>query len=339
MRAIWTTRKGSPETLEVRQTPDPEPGPTEVRVRVHAAGLNFADVMARQGLYPDAPPLPTIMGYECAGVIDRVGARVTQRREGERVLALPHFGGQADVVCVGEDYALAIPDSLSFEHAAALPVVYLTAYHMLFNVARIRSGDHVLVHMAAGGVGTAALQLCRTVPGVVTYGTASAHKHPYLRDQGCDHPIDYRSLDYADEIRKLTGGRGVHLILDALGGKDWKKGYGLLAPAGLLIGYGFANMNSAGKLKLVHMLSEGVRIPFYTPLQLMGDNRSIAGVNMGHLWEETALLRGALERVLELLAQGKVAPHVDAAFPFERAAEAHRMLEGGKNLGKIVLVP
>jgi len=339
MRAIWITRRGGPDTLEVRQSADPAPGPRDIRIRVRAAGLNFADVMARQGLYPDAPPFPTIMGYECSGVIDQLGAEVRGFQIGQRVLALPHFGGQADVVCVPADYAFAIPDALSFEHAAALPVVYLTAYHMLFNVARVRSGDHVLVHMAAGGVGSAALQLCRTVPGLTTYGTASAHKHAFVREQGCDHVIDYRSLDYAAEIRKLTGGRGVNLILDALGGKDWKKGYDLLAPAGMLIGFGFANMNTAGKLKLWHIASEGARIPFYTPLKLMGDNRSIAGVNMGHLWGEVALLRSALEQVLQLQAAGKLAVHVDAALPFERAADAHRLLESGKNLGKIVLVP
>lgn len=340
MRAIWTTRTGSPETLEVRQTPDPEPEPTQVRIRVRAAGLNFADVMARQGLYPDAPKLPTIMGYECAGVIDRVGPAVRSLREGERVLALPHFGGQSDTVCVPEDYAFRIPDQVSFEHAAALPVVYLTAYHMLFNVARIRAGDHVLVHMAAGGVGSAALQLCRTVEGVVTYGTASAHKHDFVRAQGCDHVIDYRSLDYAQELRRLTGNRGVDFILDALGGRDWKKGYDLLAPAGMLIGFGFANMNAGGgKRNLFHVLNEAVRTPLYTPLKLMGDNRAIAGVNMGHLWGEIPLLRAALERVLELYAAGKIAPQLEAALPFERAADAHRLLENGKNLGKVVLVP
>ena len=340
MRAIWTTRTGGPETLEVRQTPDPEPGPSEIRIRVRAAGLNFADVMARQGMYPDAPKLPTIMGYECAGAIDRVGADVRSLREGDRVLALPHFGGQADTVCVPQEYAFRIPETMSFEHAAALPVVYLTAYHMLFNVARIRSGDHVLVHMAAGGVGMAALQLCRTVSGVVTYGTASAHKHAFVRAQGCDHAIDYRTLDYATEIRRLTDGRGVNVILDALGGKDWKKGYDLLAPAGLLIGFGFANMNAGGgKRNLWHMANQAARIPLYTPLKLMGDNRGVAGVNMGHLWGERALLRAALERVLELYVEGKISPHLEAAVPFDRAADAHRLLETGKNTGKVVLVP
>jgi NADPH:quinone reductase-like Zn-dependent oxidoreductase len=340
MRAIWTTRSGGPETLEVRESPDPEPGPSEVRVRVRAAGLNFADVMARQGLYPDAPKFPAVMGYECAGVIDRVGSSVRALREGDRVLALPRFGGQADTVCVPEDYVFHIPESLPFEHAAALPVVYLTAYHMLFNVARIRSGDHVLVHMAAGGVGVAALQLCRTVSGVVTYGTASAHKHAFVLEQGCNHVIDYRSLDYAAEIRRLTNGRGVDVILDALGGKDWRKGYDLLAPAGLLIGFGFANMNAGGgKRKLWHVVNQGARTPLYTPLKLMGDNRAVAGVNMGHLWGEVALLRAALSSVLELHANGQLAPQLEAAIPFARAADAHRLLEEGKNLGKVVLVP
>jgi NADPH:quinone reductase-like Zn-dependent oxidoreductase len=339
MRAIWTTRQGGPESLEVRETPDPEPAPDEVRIRVRATGLNFADVMARQGMYPDAPKLPAVMGYECAGVIDRVGASVSGLAAGDRVVACPRFGGHADTVCLKAAYVFRIADALSFELAAALPVAYMTAYHMLFNVARIRAGDHVLIHMAAGGVGTAALQLCRTLEGVTTYGTASARKHDYIRQHGCTHAIDYRGLDYVAEIRRLTQGRGVDSIFDALGGKDWKKGYEILRPGGLLVAFGFANMNTGGKRRVMHMLSEATKIPFYTPLKMMGDNRGVAGVNLGHLFGEVELLRGALEQVLALQAQGKLAPHIHASYPFEHAAEAHRALESGESLGKIVLVP
>jgi NADPH:quinone reductase-like Zn-dependent oxidoreductase len=306
---------------------------------VHAAGLNFADVMARQGLYPDAPPLPAVMGYECAGEIDAIGSAVTMFARGQRVMAFTRFGGQADSVCVAGEYVFAIPDSLSFEQAAALPVSYLTAYHMLFNVARVRAGDHVLVHMAAGGAGTAALQLCRSVAGVVTYGTASARKHDYLRSQGCDHPIDYHSHDYVTEVKRLTGGRGVDCVLDALGGADWKKGYSLLRPGGLLVAFGFANMNSGNRRRLGHVLAQAVRIPVFTPMKLLGENRGIAGVNMGHMWDETALLRDAAERIVALFSAGRIAPHVHVALPFERAAEAHTLLEGGSTLGKVVLVP
>ena len=173
MRAIWTTGTHGPDSLEVRETKDPEPGPGQVRIRVRAAGLCFAEVMAAQGLYPDAPKFPAVLGYEAAGVIDKAGAGVDERREGSHVLALARSGAHSDVVCVPAEQAFAIPPGKDFTEAAAIPVNYLTAYHILFRTATIRPGERVLVHMAAGGLGTAALQLCRTVDGVETFGTRS----------------------------------------------------------------------------------------------------------------------------------------------------------------------
>lgn len=339
MRAIWITKAGGPEVLEVREAPDPEAGPGQVRVRVRAAGLNFADVMARQGLYPDAPPLPCVVGYEAAGVVDAVGAGVEGVTVGQRVLALSRFGAHADTLVVPARQTLPMPDGMSFEEAAAIPVTYITAYHMLFQVARIRPGEKVLIHMAAGGVGIAALQLCRTVERVVTFGTASASKHEVIRREGCDHPIDYHTVDYAEEIRRLTAGKGVDVVLDALGGKDWKKGYNLLRPAGRLVAFGFANMSSGDKRNILHLIGQVVRIPLFTPLGLMEENRGIAGVNIGHLWDEIDMLAEELEAILSLYKQGKIRPHVGEVVPFDRAADAHRMLSAGKNIGKVVLVP
>ena len=204
-------RSGSPRRVAPRpwncgKQPIPEPGRGQVRIRVRVAGLNFADVMAAQGLYPDAPKLPCVVGYEAAGVVDALGDEPMGLAVGARVLALTHFGGHADVVCVPADQVFELADGMSFEEAAAIAVNYLTAYHMLFRVASLRPGERVLVHMAAGGVGLAVLQLCRTVDGLVVFGTASAAKHEVLRAEGCTHPIDYRTADYAAEIRRLTGG-------------------------------------------------------------------------------------------------------------------------------------
>jgi NADPH:quinone reductase-like Zn-dependent oxidoreductase len=210
---------------------------------------------------------------------------------------------------------------------------------MLFRIARIRGGEHVLVHMAAGGVGTAALQLCRTVEGVVTYGTASASKHDYTREQGCDHPIDYRSKDYVEEVMRLTNGRGVDLVLDALGGPDWKRGYQLLAPTGLLIAFGLANVNKGGKRRMLHVLTQIARMPLFTPMKLMNDNKAVAGVNIGHLWNELDMLREELTAVLELYQRGAIHPHVHHTYPFSEAAAAFGELEHGKNLGKVLLRP
>ena len=191
MKAVWIPKFGKPEVLEVREAPDPAPSPGEVRIRVEASGINFAEIMARQGLYQDAPEVPMVVGYEVAGVIDAVGEGVPDARMGQRVLAMPRFGGYADTVCVPSERVYELPESMSFGEGAALVVNYLTAYHMLFNVFRVRPDDHVLIHQAAGGVGTAALQLCRSVGGVTPYGTASKRKHDYIRENGCDHPIDY----------------------------------------------------------------------------------------------------------------------------------------------------
>jgi len=339
MRAIWITKAGGPEVLAVRESPDPEPGIGEVRISVRAAGLNFAEVMARQGLYPDAPKLPCVVGYEVAGVVDALGAEVSGLAVGQRVLALVRFGGHADTVCAPAERVLPMPDDMDFTVGAALPVNYLTAYHMLFRVANLRPGARVLVHMAAGGVGIAVLQLCRTVPEVVTFGTASAAKHEVLRSEGCTHPIDYRVSDYAARVRELTGGEGVDLVLDPLGGRDWKRGIGLLRPVGQLIAYGFANLSGGEKRSLRRMAGQLTGVPLLTPFGMMDRNRTVSGVNLGHLWDRSDLLREELAALLDLWRAGAIRPRVDGVYPFEQAAAAHRRISERRNIGKVVLVP
>ncbi|NUQ77489.1 MAG: zinc-binding dehydrogenase [Polyangiaceae bacterium] len=339
MRAIWNTRWGGPEVLEVRETPEPELMPGHVRVRVRACGLNFAEVMARQGMYPDAPKPPCVLGYEAAGEVEAVGEGVSGLSVGTRVVALKRFGTHAEVIAVPAQQVLPMPEGMSFEEGAALPVNYITAYHMLFRVGNLRSGERVLVHMAAGGVGLAALQLAKTVPGVVIFGTASASKHDFIRKEGCDHPIDYRSVDYADEVRRLTGGKGVDIVLDALGGKDWKKGYDLLRPVGRLIAFGFANMASGETRSILNMIKQAVSIPLFTPLGMMDKNRSVAGVNIGHLWDEIDLLTEEMAALMDLYKNGSIRPHIDCIVPFDKAADAHRRIQSRQNIGKVVLVP
>lgn len=339
MRAITITKHGGPEVLKVIESLDPEPGPGEVRVRVEACGLNFAELMARVGLYPDAPKPPCVVGYEAAGVVDKLGDGVVAFRPGDRVLLATKFGAHADTVVTAENQVYAIEDDMSFEEAAALPVNYLTAWHMLFPVAGMRPGNSVLIHMAAGGVGIAALQLCRTMEDITTYGTASPGKHDLIREHGCDHPIDYRSLDYAAEVRRLTDGRGVDIVLDALGGDDWKKGYDLLAPAGKLIAFGFANMASGNKRNLFNVVKQFFSVPKWSPMQLMDTNRLVAGVNMGHLWGEVEMLREEMEALLTLYRAGKIKPRVDTTFKFDDAGAAHQYIHDRKNVGKVVLIP
>jgi len=339
MRSVWITRHGGPEVLEVRETPDPVPGPGQVRIRVKAAGLNFAELMARMGLYPDAPKPPAVVGFEVAGVVDAIGTGVSAPSPGDRVLAMVRFGGHAEAVVLPASHALPMPPEMTFEQGAALPVNYVTAYHALFRVGHLSRGQSLLVHMAAGGVGIAAIQLARTVPGVTVLGTASAAKHAAIREEGCDHAIDYRSQDYAAEVRRLTGGRGVDMVLDALGGDDWKKGYALLRPAGLLVTYGFANMAPGPRRSLVHVAREFLSIPRFSPLKLMEDNRGVAGVNMGHLWGEPEMVLGEIEALFALFREGRIRPRIDSTYPFQEAALAHQRLHDRGNVGKVLLVP
>lgn len=229
-----------------------------------------------------------------------------------------------------------MPAEMSFEAAAALPVTYLTAYHMLFFVANLRPGESVLVHMAAGGVGTAALQLCQTVDGITSFGTASARKHQVLRDNGCTYPIDYHAVDYATEVRRLTDGRGVDVVLDPLGGRDTLKGYRLLREGGRIVNYGFANVQGR-RFNPFHILGQLAGVPRFSPLRLMNENRGILGVNIGHLFGRADLLLGEMQALLALYERGKVAPVIDCVLPLERAAEGYERIASGQNVGKVVV--
>src|SRR6476646_6298742 len=220
MRQVVIARHGGPEVMQVREAPDPVPGDGELRIRVRAAGVNFADILARIGLYPDAPKPPVVVGYEVAGVVDAVGEGVTGLHEGDRVLALTRFGGYADCVVVPVSQAFRFPDRLSDAEAAAVPVTYATAAIALYRMAALSAGEVVLVHNAGGGVGIAATQLARLRRATVI-GTASAGKHDALRSFGVEHAIDYRNADVEAEVRQLTRGRGVDVILDPIGGASF----------------------------------------------------------------------------------------------------------------------
>jgi NADPH:quinone reductase-like Zn-dependent oxidoreductase len=339
MRQVWITRVGPPEVLQVRDAPDPVPQRGEVRIRVKASGINFADIMARLGLYQDAPKLPAVVGYEVSGDIDAVGDGV-QRSPGEKVLAATRFGGYSEAVCVAEGQALPIPDGMSYEEAAAIPVNYMTAYQMLVQMGSLKRGERVLVHSAAGGVGFAAIDLCN-IYGAEVLGTASPGKHALLRERGVRHAIDYRTQDYEAEVARLTGGRGVHIVLDAMGGAHWKKGYRCLAPTGRLVMFGLSSAATGKSRSLLSLVNALVRTPFFSfpPPKLINDNKALIGVNLGHLWDETDLLMGWMNQILSWYREGKIHPTVGERFPFAEAARAHHYIQDRKNIGKVVLVP
>ncbi len=331
MRQVVITRRGGPEVIEVREAPDPRPQPGEVRIRVRAAGLNFADVMARVGMYPDAPKLPAVMGYEVAGEID-----LPAERAGEKVLAMTQFGGQSELVCLRSELAMPIPDRLGFAQAAAIPVNWLTAWHMLVELANLRSGQTVLIHSAAGGVGTAAVQICRKL-GATTIGTASAGKHVRLRELGLSHAIDYRHVDFEPEVMRITGGRGVDVALDPIG--TFRKSFRCLAPIGKLIMFGASAAVSGEKRNVFAAAVAVLGMPWFHPLKLLPDNKGIFGVNMGQLWGETGLLGREMAEVLKGFAAGEFKAIVDSEIPFAEARRAHERLQSRESFGKVVLVP
>lgn len=337
MRQIWITRTGGPEVLQVREAPDPTPGPGELRVRVRAAGINFADTMARIGLYPDAPALPFVPGYEVAGIVDEAGSGVDPKWIGEKVVALTKFKGYADTVCAFPAATARMPDNISFAQAASIPVVWLTAWHMLVNLGHLRKGQRVLVHGAAGGIGTAALQICQHI-GAEVLGTASPGKHARLREMGIDHAIDYRSHDFETEVMRLTNGKGVDLALDPVGGKSFKKSFRTLAPAGKLMMFGVSSMSTGLRRNLLAAAGTMIGMPVFLPVSLMNNNRGVHGVNMGRLWGEVDLLREYFVEILRLVEQGVFKPIVDLEVPFAEAGRGHERLAAHENFGKVVIV-
>lgn len=340
MQRIWIPRFGPPEALELREERDPLPGPGEVRIRAEAAGVNFADVMGRMGLYPDLPPLPVVPGYEVAGRVDAVGPGTFPDWVGRDVVAMTRFGGYSDVVCVPERQAFTRPEGLSAELGAALPVNYLTAYQLIEGMGGLRAGDTILIHSAGGGVGIAAIQLARRI-GARIIGTASAGKHDALREMGVEHCIDSRSEDFEKRVRDLCGGRGVELVLDAVGAESFRKSYRCLAPTGRLGMFGLSAAAPDKRRRPLPALRAGLstwRLR-WGPLGLMNENKGVFGVNLGHLWDETERIAGWMEALLEYWRQGAIRPAVAARFSFDRAAEAHHFLQDRRNLGKVLLIP
>ena len=337
MRALVMTKHGPPDdALAVQERPDPAVGAGQVRIRVHAAGLNFADVMARVGLYPDAPKPPTVMGYEAAGEIESVGSGADGFQPGQRVVAGTRFNGFAQLATADVQNVIPIPESMSFEEAAAVPVVFGTAYVAVALLAGVRRGETVLVHAAAGGVGIAALQILRD-RGAEVIGTASAAKHDAVRAQGAAHVIDYRTQDVGQEVTRITGGRGVDVVLDALG--SFRESYGLLRPGGRLVMYGASQLLTGDRRNVMKALRAVATMPRFNAMKLMNQNKSVMGLNLLHWWDDRGSLEEMIGPLVELIERGVIRPVVAETFPFERAADAHRYIQERRNVGKVVLTP
>jgi NADPH:quinone reductase-like Zn-dependent oxidoreductase len=336
MRQMVITRHGGPEVLELRERQDPEPGPGEVRIRVRAAGVNFADILARVGLYPDAPRPPCVVGYEVCGYVDAVGAGVTGRREGDRVMALTRFGGYSDTVIVPEPFTFNPPARLSDVEAAGVLVTYLTAAVALYRMANLEAGEVVLIHGAAGGVGTAAVQLARLREARII-GTASAAKHDAVRSLGADHCIDSRAHDLAAQVKALTHGRGVDVVLDPRGGARVRESYALLAPLGRLVAIGVSDAVPGPRRSLWRAARLLLQMPAFRPLSLMNHNHGVFGLNLGRLWTEAPKLQALVTLLITEWDTGRLRPIIAQTFPLTEAAAAHRFLHDRRNIGKVVL--
>lgn len=338
MQQIWISKVGPPETLKLQSSPDPIPRTGEVRIRVQANGVSFADLWGRMGLDKAAPAPPFVPGLEVAGVIDLVAQGVPTFKEGDAVLALTHYGGYSDTVCVPYRQVFKKLEWMSMEDAAALPVNYLLAYLALVVMGALRAGDRVLIHNAGGGLGVAALDVCRIL-GAETYGTASPEKHAFLTERGLNHPIDYRNFDYERVVMDLTGGRGVQIVLDSLGGIHWPKNYRLVMPTGRLVHVGLSSLAPGKTRSRLRYWRGAVMVPFYTSFRLMRENKGVIGVDLHHLWAQAHLLRPYLQQIITWYDDALFRPHIDTTFPLADAPLAHHYLHNRKNKGKVLLIP
>jgi NADPH:quinone reductase-like Zn-dependent oxidoreductase len=334
MRTVVITKHGAPSVLKVQDRPDPPPPSAgQVRISVRAAGVNFAEHLARVGLYPGAPKVPSVVGYEVAGMIEAVGDGVDRARVGERVLAGTRFGGYAEIVNASAADTVALPESMSFEQGAAIPLNYATAWAALHGYGSLRAGERVLVHAAAGGVGIAAVQLAKAA-GAIVHGTASPGKHGKLAALGVDRAIDYRRSGWWNGLEPYD------IVLDPLGGTSLRRSFALLRPGGRLVAYGFAALQQGEKRSLRRAAPQALAmLRGFNLLKQMSESKTVIGLNMLRLWDDRGTLEPWIGPLSTALSDGTASPVVHAAVPFADAPEAHRILAARENVGKVVLVP
>jgi NADPH:quinone reductase-like Zn-dependent oxidoreductase len=332
MRAVVITKHGGPGVLEVQEQPDPTLGPGEVRIDVAAAGINFADVMARLGFYPDAPKTPCVVGYEVAGTILELGEGVEGLSPGQRVVAGTEFGGYASQVVAPADGVLSLPDRLTFEQGAAIPVNYGTAWMGLLRFGGLRTGERVLIQAAAGGVGIAATQVAKRA-GAEIYGTASPGKHARISELGVDHPLDYTKPGWERGLPQFD------VIMDAIGGKSFRRSYELLGPGGRLIAFGASGVVSGERRNPIPALKTALRMPRFNLIKQMSASKAVIGLNMYTLSQDERRRAEVSAALAELTADGTAQPVVAGTFSFEEAGAAQNMITERRNVGKVILVP
>jgi len=337
MKSIYLTRFGKSENVfETRELPIPEPNDNEVRIKVEVFGLNFADVMTRKGLYQDCPPLPCVLGYEVVGRIDAVGKNVTNGIIGDRVAAFTQFGGYSEYVITDKYGFVKIPDEMPATFAASLITQYCTAYFASMVATKVYEGENVLVHAAAGGLGTAYVQLLLLRKANI-FGTCSSDaKVEYLKSIGVHHPINYKTSDYRDEITSIIGEKKIDVIFDSLGGKYIRDGMKMLAPCGRMVCVGGAELLSTKNpvIRIVKMLQFGL----YHPGLLMMASKAIIGINMLKVGQnKPQVLMRVLNEVVSLAGKGLIKPAAGKEYRAEQLVEAHNALENRSTMGKLVV--
>jgi len=341
MRAMVVRRYGPPGVFESQQTPDAQPKPGETLIRVKAIGVNFADLLQRMGLYPGTPKPPFVPGLEVSGVVEKVvesekSGQSPAPSPGDAVVAITQFNAYAEWAVVPTRQVFRLPAGMSFEDAAAIPVNYITAYHSMFTMGNLQSGDRILIHGAAGGVGIAAVQLART-RGLVVFGTAGPSKQDFLRKIGVDHPINYEKGDFVTAVRKFAPD-GIEMVMDPIGGKSFAQSADCLGPTGRLVVYGFSAAAGAdGKRSWLRGARALAQTPRFHPLQMMAKNLAVIGVNLGRLQSRGGLVRSELDELFHLYAAEKIKPVIAKTFPLAEAAAAHQFIHDRKNIGKVIL--
>lgn len=334
-RAYYLTKTGAAEqAFELREQKDPKPGPNEILIETEGFGLNFADVMARQGMYKDCPPLPTVVGYDVAGKVKEFGADVQGFNVGDRVTAMTRFGGYSELAVADFRATAKIPEDLDLSQATSLTTQYCTAWYCAIHHVNLFQGDKVLVHAAAGGVGTALVQIAKW-KGCEVFGTAgSPEKLDYLRELGVDHPINYRSSDFEQEVKKIAK-EGIDVIFDPIGGKSVKKGLNLLHAGGRLVLFGAASLSGAN---IFEKVQAGLGFGFYHPVQFMMPSKAMIGVNMLRVADESPqILKRCLDGVVQAVEDGNIKPQGGSIYSHSDLAKAHSMLENRKTTGKIAI--
>ncbi len=340
MKSIYLVRNGAADrAFEVRETAMPTPTDGQVLIKVEAFGLNYADVMARLGMYDDAPPLPAVLGYEVVGRVTALGAGVSNVKIGDRVVAMTRFGGYAEYAIASAQALGVIPDAMPAGEATALATQYITAYHAACEQVRLQEGDRVLIHAAAGGVGIALVQLAKAA-GCIIYGTAGSDaKLEFLTELGVDFPINYQKQDWAKVITELRGDAGIDVIFDSIGGASVAKGIKLLASGGRMVSYGAAEMSSGNKKSLLQTLKVAAGFGIYSPIQLLTSSKAFIGINMLRIADNKPhIVQRCTAAVIQLHAEGVAKPFVGGTFAAEAIAEAHDFLASRASIGKVVCV-